>query len=219
VLSGKLRRIGSGASSNVIGGSAPGQGNVISGNDGDGVYIQGSSNVLLGNFIGTNADGVTARPNADAGISVVVGGNSSLIGGPGAGEGNTIAFNNGNGVRVATGTSNAIRGNSIHSNGGLGIDNTSGGNGEPGHAPPVINPGNSTSGTACANCTVDIYSDSADEGRIYHGFAATDGAGNWDYPGAVTGPFVTATSTNAAGSTSEFSPACRKLTSTASAVS
>jgi hypothetical protein len=50
-----------------------------------------------------------------------------------------------------------------------------------------------------------VYSDNADEGRVYHGSAVADGAGNWSFPGAVVGPNVTATATNAGGSTSEFS--------------
>ena len=32
-----------------------------------------------------------------------------------------------------------------------------------------------------------------------------DGAGNWSFPGAVTGPNITATATDASGNTSEFS--------------
>jgi hypothetical protein len=62
-------------------------------------------------------------------------------------------------------------------------------------------------GTACADCTVDVYSDSGDEGQVWHGFVIADGAGNWKYFGPVSGPNVTATATNAAGSTSEFSAA------------
>jgi hypothetical protein len=54
-----------------------------------------------------------------------------------------------------------------------------------------------------------VYSDIGDEGRVYHGSATADdngdGTGDWNFPGAVTGPNVTATATNTGGSTSEFS--------------
>ena len=48
-----------------------------------------------------------------------------MIGGLAPGDGNTIAFNNATGILVRAGSSR-IRGNSIHSNGGLGIDLTPG---------------------------------------------------------------------------------------------
>src|SRR5262249_6670824 len=53
-------RIDGGAANNTIGGSTPGDGNVISGNDNLGIYIVGattSGNVVVGNFIGMNAAG------------------------------------------------------------------------------------------------------------------------------------------------------------------
>ena len=52
---------------------------------------------------------------------------------------------------------NPVRGNSIHTNGGKGIENVTGGNAEL--APPVIIGPNPLFRTACANCTVDIYTD------------------------------------------------------------
>jgi hypothetical protein len=100
-------------------------------------------------------------------------------------------------------TGNTIRGNSIHSNDGLGIDNYSGGNGEL--TPPVIVAVSPISGTACANCTVDVYSDDFNEGRIYEGSTEADGGGNWTFWSGAGGPFVTATATDAGGNTSEFS--------------
>ena len=59
----------------------------------------------------------------------------------------------------------------------------------------------------CYPCTVEVFSDSEDEGRIYHGSTTTndDATGTWTYPGAVTGPHITATITDANGNTSEFS--------------
>jgi len=163
-----------------------------------------SGNTIEGNYIGTNAAGTAALPNS-AGVLIGFAAQNNAIGGTAAGEGNLIAFNTGDGVRVrdAATTGIAIRGNSIHSNGAKGIDNAFGGNNEL--APPVITGFGSVMGTACANCTIDVYSDDEDEGRVYEGSTTADNAGDWTFDGSPEGPYVTATATDAAGNTSEFS--------------
>jgi len=62
------------------------------------------------------------------------------------------------------------------------------------------------SGTACANCTIEIFSDANGEGAIYEGTTTADASGNWVFtkPGGLTGPNVTATATDGKGNTSEF---------------
>lgn len=108
-------------------------GNVISGN-GTGVSIHSSgvsgatsdSTTVQGNFIGTAADGVTALGNGGAGVDMFLTPNNT-IGGTNDGEGNIIAFNGGVGVRNQLGTGNRIERNSIFSNVGLGIDQSTGG--------------------------------------------------------------------------------------------
>ena len=211
------------SSGNTIGGTTAAEGNVISDNNGSGVFIfsnvdgaPANNNLVHANLIGTQVDGTSPLGNISVGVRIqsfpgtgdrIVTGN--VIGGTGAEEGNTIAFNN-NGVSVdgAEATGNPIRGNSIHSNTGLGINNVNGGNTEL--APPTITSASGVvSGTACANCTVDVYSDAADEGKDFEGTTMADGSGAWSFPGAVTGPNITATATDAAGNgnTSEFSAA------------
>ncbi len=191
---------------NVIGGNTAADRNIISGN-GSGISLQNNATgtMIKGNYIGTDVTGTLGRGNA-SGMFITT--NSNMIGGLAAGEGNTIAFNLGDGVRIQASSGTSMRGNSIHSNGLKGIENA-GANGEPGHVPPLITAVGSASGTTCANCVVDVYSDGADEGRIYHGSATADdngdGSGDWNFPGAVMGPNVTATATRADGSTSEFS--------------
>jgi hypothetical protein len=109
----------------AIGGTAPGAGNLISGNRGSGVVINaGTANRVQGNLIGTDATGRTALGNQQSGVEVGPAASNITIGGTEAGAGNTIAFNGGVGVLVqgAGATGNSIRGNAIHSNGGLGID-------------------------------------------------------------------------------------------------
>jgi hypothetical protein len=188
-----------------IGNSAPGAGNIISGNT-VGVELSATQNVrILSNLIGTAADGSTPLDNV-IGIQILDGSTGNTIGGTETGASNTIV-NKEVGVFVfgnAT-VGNTIRGNSIHSHSGSrkGIDNVNGGNTEL--APPVITGLGSIRGTACPNCTIDVYSDDEDEGRIYEGATTANGSGDWTFNGSLDGPFVTATATDAAGNTSEFS--------------
>ncbi|MBK7934610.1 MAG: VCBS repeat-containing protein [Acidobacteria bacterium] len=113
---------------NLIGGTAIGAGNLISGNGQEGILIGNSdSNTIQGNLIGTQADGTSPLGNGDIGISVFAGTSSdNVIGGVTTGAGNTIAFNGDDGIQIAIGAGNRVSGNSIHSNGTtnlhLGID-------------------------------------------------------------------------------------------------
>lgn len=114
------------ATGNIVGGSTAAQRNIISGNDGNGIAVlRGSTgNAVLGNYIGTNLPGTGALANAFSGIRCAGGAVGNSIGGTGMGSGNRIAFNGGDGVVIDGDmtTRNAIVGNSIFSNGGLGID-------------------------------------------------------------------------------------------------
>ena len=202
-------KIGEGASNNTIGGTTAAERNVISGNRW-GFYIWGAGNVVQGNYVGTDKDGTADLGNLLGGVTIT--GSTNTIGGTAAGAGNVIAFNDRDGVKTDgyyyDPTGNTIRGNSIHSNDLRGIQNTNGGNMEL--APPVIDSIGSVSGHTdpkCYPCTVEVFSDDEDEGRIYHGSTTTndDATGTWTYPGAVTGPNITATITDASGNTSEFS--------------
>jgi VCBS repeat protein len=114
------------APSNIIGGTAAGAGNQISGNAQHGVLIIGSDatgNLVHGNRIGTTAAGTAALPNTQDGVRIDVGASQNAIGAEAAAA-NTIAFNGGSGVAVvdATSINNTIRRNAIFNNGGLGID-------------------------------------------------------------------------------------------------
>ena len=99
-------QVGSGASSNTIGGEADfgssfGQaGNVISGNAGNGVFLDSNagSTTVLGNRVGTTPDGLSAAANGSFGI--VVHGGFSTIGGSTYAAGNVISANPRGGVLI-----------------------------------------------------------------------------------------------------------------------
>ncbi|MFM7534723.1 MAG: choice-of-anchor C family protein, partial [Acidimicrobiales bacterium] len=105
-------------------------GNLISGNAQFGIALSGASaanNVVQGNRIGTDVAGVGAVPNQELGVGILSGASGNTVGGVAAGEGNTIAYNNGSGIAVYNGASsgNVLRGNSIFGTTGLpglGID-------------------------------------------------------------------------------------------------
>jgi Calx-beta domain/Right handed beta helix region len=110
-----------------IGGTTAAERNVISGNV-VGIELRFNNAIVKGNFIGTRSDGTTALPNTLNGIQILPGSSGNIIGGTEAGAANTITFNANAGIAILPGgsfsvsTKNTIRGNIIHSNGGLGID-------------------------------------------------------------------------------------------------
>jgi len=191
----------------TIGGSAPGAGNLISGNTGAGIRLGTADDVIIhGNRIGTQADGTSPLPNGGPGVDLDSSTHNNVIGGTGAGEANVIA---GNATGVTVGINNyynSIRGNSIYDNAGKGIElpdqqtNTA-------FTPAITGfSGGTVSGTACLLCTVDVYSDAGDEGKIYIGSALANlTTGHWSVSGVFPGPYLTATATTLSNSTSEFS--------------
>ncbi|MFL6247504.1 MAG: hypothetical protein ACJ74H_15870 [Thermoanaerobaculia bacterium] len=97
--------------------------NLIGGNVAGGIGVSDSSaTVIQGNTIGGPGIGNGSFGPAAVGIhdstGTIVGATTSGA----AGERNTIAFNLNGGVNVASGRGNSILTNSIHDNGGLGID-------------------------------------------------------------------------------------------------
>jgi hypothetical protein len=116
-----------GSSGNLIGGTTAGAGNVISANGSYGVYIYftgTTNNLVQGNIIGADLTGTNALGNGFADVALFAGATGNFIGGTGAGAGNIIAFAGDSGVYVQdTNTvNNPIRGNSIFSNGDIGIN-------------------------------------------------------------------------------------------------
>jgi hypothetical protein len=123
----------------LVGGTIPRAGNVISGNDQNGILILPSfafflptnSNLVQGNFVGT--DGTTTRPlgNGADGVAIFgefIGATNNTIGGTTGRAGNVIAYNGHNGVTIggfsfdSSTEQDPILSNTILANGGLGID-------------------------------------------------------------------------------------------------
>jgi hypothetical protein len=230
-----------GAPNNAIGGLGGGDINVISGNRGSGVVLTGAmatGNQVQNNFIGTSLS-LGALGNGSHGVLVTALASNNSIGGMPVNAANTIAFNEGAGVFVESGTGNAILSNSIFSNAGLGIDlgpagvtpndfldADAGANGL--QNAPVLNVAASDvqfiSGKLHskpnATFTLQFFaSPSADpsgfgEGKLYIGFLTvmTDASGNatfnfspFFFPAFAAGDWISATATDAANNTSEFS--------------
>jgi parallel beta-helix repeat protein len=108
---------------NIVGGTTAAARNVISGNDGDGIFVSGgnmSGNRIEGNYIGTDADGTADLGNSDNGVLLDAAAN--VVGGTSAGARNVISGNVDDGVFVFSGAGNRILRNSVFDNGDLGID-------------------------------------------------------------------------------------------------
>jgi hypothetical protein len=214
-----------GADYTIIGGTEPGHGNTIAGNVRGGILLRSDHNLVEGNVIGRDGLGSTNPPNgtgvwisSDAAQNVirdnVIGGNHNS-GISTRGWGNRIEHNEvfGNieyGVHVkgTDALTNTITHNSIHHNVGLGIKLEDGGNAAL-PAPAITSwdlASGIATGTSCALCTVEIFSDDEDEGETFEGTAVADQIGAWSLgTGApFDGPNLTATATDPDGNTSQF---------------
>ncbi len=110
-----------GAKKCVIGGKTLAERNVISGNGWSGVEIQAweaDSNLVIGNFIGTDATGSLALGNYYHGINIWSGAANNIIGGCTPEERNLISANYRNGIQMVGSKTNGnqILGNYIGTN-------------------------------------------------------------------------------------------------------
>jgi parallel beta-helix repeat protein len=199
-----------GASGNLIGGTAPGAGNLISGNSCGGppppragIRLMGNGNTIQGNIIGpdaTGADFSSINDNGDYNIWVVGAGN--LI------DSNLIVGNSeGVSIRGSGAMHNTVTRNIIYSHTDKGINLNNGANNHM--FPPLLTEvtASSVEGIAVPYAAVEVFSDDDDEGRWYHGSTVADASGAFTFTAAspFTGTNVTATATDGDGNTSEFS--------------
>lgn len=174
-----------GPSFNLIGGTDPGAGNVISGNETNGIDLLGpvSNNRIEGNLIGTTPDGTAAVGNLWAGVMLFAAPQQNVIGGTAPGAGNVIS-GNGIGIDIQTGGTdgNRIEGNRIGTNpqgtaaipngGGIGITFSARGNVIGGETPAARNLISGNLGSAIG------IAESANDNVIVGNFIGTDASGN-----------------------------------------
>lgn len=113
----------------LIGGTSPGEGNLVSGNGRtdpgyimNGVYAVGIGSRVFGNFIGTTVSGAAALPNFGAGVK-----SNATVGGPEPGARNIISGNAGPGVDLFS-VDGVVQGNFIGTDvsGKLAVPNATG---------------------------------------------------------------------------------------------
>jgi uncharacterized repeat protein (TIGR01451 family) len=107
-------------SQNTVGGSTEAVRNIISGNSGRGVLVDGDNNMIQGNYIGADSSGKEPLPNK-VGISIY--GKNNTIGGPRpmmdaecSGTCNLISGNTGAGIEISVGLDQIDQGNRILGN-------------------------------------------------------------------------------------------------------
>jgi parallel beta-helix repeat protein len=213
----------SAAGGTIVGGWNPGEGNVISGNGGDGIYMEGATSVFVaGNLIGTNDAGAELG-NGGNGVTMSGSSSTNSIGGLGSEDGNVIAFNSGYGIVDAPGiTGTHILGNSIFANGLLGIFSNGRVN------PPLLSSAYTSGEITTVSGSLSQYDspnssfrieffwsttcDASDhgEGERFLGRMelTTDGSRDADFDvplNAISGGVLTATATTSALGTSGFS--------------
>jgi titin len=201
--------ISDGAHDNTIGGSTPGEGNLMCDSRFSGVSLQDSGttgNQIIANFIGTAEDKSTDLGNGASGVRIRLGAQDNIVG-----PGNVIAFNyHGVTVYAIDTFGNTITQNSIYSNDYMGINLENNANKDI--PAPIISGAVwgsiEVSGTACPGCQVELFEsiDNDGEGKQYVGDDFADSSG--DYVITVSHliwPYLTATATDVISGTSQFS--------------
>lgn len=203
-----------GASFNWIGGTQSDGLNVISGNGQRGVLIEGYNthdNFVLGNFIGLEADGTTARGNTQEGVRIEDAYNNK-IGGTQAGEGNVISGNGGAGVSIVNvGPELGARNNQVLGN-LIGTDKTGAvarGNLEGVHVGAVSSQGNENIIGGSVQNARNIISGNNQHGvhitgsyvRVFGNFIGTNQAGNARLGNLLNGVLLSIASNNTIGGT------------------
>jgi hypothetical protein len=106
-----------GAPANTVGGTTAGARNLISANDQSGVSISGAgatANKVMGNYVGTKANGTEALKNSSNGVFVHDGAANNTVGGTTPAARNVISGNGTRGLYIKTGaTGNKIMGNYV----------------------------------------------------------------------------------------------------------
>ncbi|MCX6889984.1 MAG: right-handed parallel beta-helix repeat-containing protein, partial [Verrucomicrobia bacterium] len=196
-----------GAAFNRIGGATEGARNLISGNSNYGIEIYSAtatSNVIQGNYIGSDIQGSAALPNKLCGIHILSSGNT--IGGTLAGAGNLISGNTQDGVFLdgASASNNVVQGNFIGTMAGgtNGLGNGRAGigvSGAPGNTVggSVTNAGNVVSANATAG--ISLFGARATGNLIQGNKCGTDVTGYLRLGNALEGIYLESAPSNTIG--------------------
>lgn len=196
-------------------------GNVISGNDQSGISIfdNSAATQITGNTIGESPDGTVCVGNGNYGVSMTGSVDDSVV------SGNRIVCNVKGGVLISGAgcQKNRVSRNSIARNNGDAIRVASGANGNI--RLPTLNNTTTTRivGAACPGCLVEVFSDTGDEAEVFEGEVRADQATGlfiFDKPDGFRHVFVKVVGTDPNGNSSGLSlkravPAGRTPTATA----
>jgi len=189
-----------------VGGSTTGTGNTVSGNDLGGIRIETDDSFVLGNVVGLSADQTTSVPNDGVGINVQ--GSNVWVGGPDAGDGNSVESNARSGILVSSDSTRVfVRRNQWSDNAFGNLDVQFGGNANLDN--PLILGTYPVRGTADPGAILDFYieeTDGSDTVFVGTGIACEDGTFEFDIDlTAESGRAITCTQTTPLG-TSDLYP-------------
>jgi titin len=199
-----------GSSGNTVGSAAISDRNLISGNGDAGVYIiNGSSNTILGNYVGTTLAGSAALGNSNNGVIIYATAGSTASGNHigGAGGGNVISGNRASGVYLfgPGATGNRIEANYIGlaASGGAGLSNVADGVTLQGAAGNFVGSTNVREGNVIsANGKGGISLSSATNNIIAGNFIGTDATGRIGLGNVYAGVTLAAARSNIIGGAS-----------------
>ena len=207
------------ASSNTFGGSSAAARNVISANGSAGIRIKDSgsdSNVVKGNYIGTDVGGTADLGNGANGITVSFGAASTTIGSTTSGEENLVVYNTGVGISLTgQGDLNTWRANLIYDNTGIAVTLSGAGDNDDITAPTITSMNlTQVAGTSTEadGTIVDVFTnlDGDTDCLVYVG-NTTVSSGAWSLTGLSLNndDYGVAIQTDASGNSSEVSAAWR----------
>ncbi len=210
----------------TIGGTSPGDPNVVGNSGGGGILVSGSNNAIVANFVGTNQAETQQHPNVGAGISVA-NGDVNTVGGVTAASGNVVSNSGDDAIVVMFDGSdrNLVGSNRGRNNGDSASDlfidldppNGAGNNAATGPNNGIqaatlstVNQTTATGTGAAVNATLQAFVVNKPQGtvkRLAGQFTDTDG-GSWSitFSSALAdGECVQVTQTDDIGDTSELS--------------
>jgi parallel beta-helix repeat protein len=189
----------------LIGGPTAAERNIISGNGGFGVCVDGydesvynetADNLIFGNYIGTDANAHDPFPNTSYGVNCEYA-LLTRIGGSNTGEGNVISGNGSGGIMVG-GSSVEVKGNYIGTDrtGTLALGNTGVGIYLGGNGSTVGGTSALARNVISGNTTAGVYLSPANSNEVVGNYIGTDKNGTLDLGNGTDGIYFASHSFN-----------------------